>query len=198
MFNGKDLPLELLLTTRQKTELRNVFNNNMWTWLSKAQISKTIQSEEFLGSLLSKLADPLMKVSIPLARNVLAPLRITAAASAIDAGIHENIYGSGTTILIISNEERNNIMKIAQALEDSSIFSKRVTKTFKNDTKEQKGGFLSMFLGTLGASLLGDLLAGKGILKAGSCHRSLNSFTSYENRKGKGIVRAGTGKQWDF
>ena len=93
MFNGNDLPHELLLTTRQKTKLRNAFNNNMSTdlKLSKAQISKIIQSGGFLGSsLLSKLAgqiSKLMKVAIPLAKNVLASLRIAAAASAIDAGI---------------------------------------------------------------------------------------------------------------
>ena len=91
MFNGNDLQHELLLTTRQKTKLKNAFNNNMSTdlKLSKAQISKIIQSGRFLGSLLSKLAGPLMKVAIPLAKNVLAPLGITAAASAIDAGIQK-------------------------------------------------------------------------------------------------------------
>ena len=80
----------------------------------------------------------------------------------------------------------NNITKIVQALEDSNILLKGVTKTIKNETKEQKG-FLSMLLGTLGASLLGNLLTGKGIVKAGS-----------GNNKGKGIVRAGSGKQFDF
>ena len=87
MFNGNDLPHELLLTTRQKTKLRNAFNNNMSTdlKLSKAQISKIIQSGRFLGSLLSKLAGPLMKVAAPSAKNILAPLGVTAAASAIDA-----------------------------------------------------------------------------------------------------------------
>ena len=91
MLDGNDLPHELLLTTRQKTKLRNAFNNNMSTdlKLSKAQISKIIQSGGFLGSLLSKLAGPLMKVAIPLAKNILAPLRITAAVSAIDAGIQK-------------------------------------------------------------------------------------------------------------
>ena len=109
MLNGNDLPNELLLTTRQKTKLRNAFNNNMTTdfKLSKAQISKIIQSGGFLGSLLSKLAGPLMKVAISLAKNVLAPLGITAAASAIDAGILK-IHGSGTTTLIILNEGMNN------------------------------------------------------------------------------------------
>ena len=91
MFNGNDLPHELLLTTRQKTKLRNAFNNNMSTdlKLSKAHISKIIQSGGFLGSLLSKLAGPLMKVAIPLAKNALAPLGITEAASAIDSGIQK-------------------------------------------------------------------------------------------------------------
>ena len=81
----------------------------------------------------------------------------------------------------------NDIVKIVQALEDSNILLKGVTKTIKNETKEQKGGFLSMLLGTLGASLLGNLLAGKGIVRAGS-----------GKKKGKGIVGAGYGKEWDF
>ena len=187
ILNGNDLPHELLLTIRQKTKLRNAFNNNMSTdlKLSKAQISKIIQSGGFLGSLLSKLAGLLMKVAIPLAKNVLVQLGITAATSAIDAGIQKKIYGSGTTTLIIlPNEEMNDTMKIVQALEDSNILLKGVTKTIKNETKEQKGGFLSMLLGTLGASLLGNLLTGKGIERAGS-----------GNNKGKGIERAGYGNQ---
>ena len=91
MFNGNDLPHELLLTARQKTKLRNAFNNNMSIdlKLSKAQVSKIIQSGGFLGSLLSKLAGPLMKVAIPLAKKVLPPLGITTAASAIDAQIQK-------------------------------------------------------------------------------------------------------------
>ena len=99
MFNGKDLPHELLLTTRQKTKLRNAFNNNMSTELklSKAQISKLIQSEGFLRSSLSKLEGPLMKVAIPSAENVLAPLGITVAASAIDAGIQKTTTTTTTT-----------------------------------------------------------------------------------------------------
>ena len=101
MLDGNNLPYELLLTTRQKTKLRNTINNNMSTDLkiSKAQISN--QCGEYLGSLLSKLPGPLMKVAIPLAKIVLASLGITAAASAIDAGIQKKIHGSGTTTLII-------------------------------------------------------------------------------------------------
>ena len=96
-LDGNDLPHELLLRIRQKTKLKNTFNNNMSTDLKrpKVQISKIIQSGGFLGSLLSKLAGPLMKVAIPLAKNVLAPLGITAAASAIDAGIQKKIHVSG-------------------------------------------------------------------------------------------------------
>ena len=108
MFDRNDLPHELLLTTRQRVKLRNAFNNNMNTdiKLCKAQISKIIQSGGFLGSLLSKLAGSLMKVAVPLVKNVLAPLGITVAASAIDAGIQKKIHGSGTTTLI--NFKRRN------------------------------------------------------------------------------------------
>ena len=134
----------------------------------KAKISKVIQSGGFLGSLLSKLAGPLMKVVVPLAKNILASLGITAAASAIDAVIQKKIHGSGLTTLIISNEKMNEIMEIIQALEDSNILLKRATKTIKNDINEQKGGFLGMILGTLGASLLGNMLAEKPIVRAGS------------------------------
>ena len=147
MFHGNDLPQELLLTTRQKTKIRNAFNNNMSTdlKLSKAQINKIIQS----GGFLSKLLGPLLKTGLPfiknvikhLAKSVLILLGLTAAASAADAGIHKKILGSRNTTFIISNEEMNNIIKIVQALEDSNILLKGVTKTIENETKEQKGGF---------------------------------------------------------
>ena len=94
-------------------------------------------------------------------------------------------HGSGTTTLIISNEEMNDIMKFVHALEDSVILLKRVTKTINNETKKQKGEFLSMLLGTLGTNLFGNLLAREGIVRAGS-----------RNKKGKGTVRASTGKQF--
>ena len=80
----------------------------------------------------------------------------------------KKIHCSGTTTLVISNEEMNDIIKIVQALEDSTILLKGVTKTIKNKTKEYKGGFLSMLLGTLEAPLLRNLLAVKEIVKAGS------------------------------
>ena len=137
MLDGNDLPHELLLTTRQRTMLRNAFNNNMSCdiKLSKAQISKIIQSGGFLGSLLSKLSGPLIKVAVPLSKNILAPLGITAVAAAIDAGIQKKIHGSGATTLIISNEEMNEIIKIVQPPDDSNILLKGVTKTIKNKTK---------------------------------------------------------------
>ena len=165
--------------------------------LSKAQISKIIQSGEFLGSLLSKLVDPLMKVTISLAKNVLAPLGITTAVSAIDAWIQKKIHGSGTKTLIISNEEMNDIMKTVQ---DSDILLKGVTKTIKNETKEQKERFSSMLLRTLGAILLGNLLTGKGIVRAGSGNKKGKGIVraGSGNKKGKGIVRAGYGKEWNF
>ena len=178
MLDGNNLLHELLLTTREKTKLRNAFNKNISTdsKLSKAQISKIIQSGGFLGSLLSKLAGQLMKVAIPLAKNILPPLGIIAAASAIDAGIQKKTqkqtnkqkHGSGRTTLIISNKEMNDIRKIVQAFEDPNILLKGVTKSIKNETKGQKGLFLTMLLGSLGDSLLDNLLAGKGIVRNGS------------------------------
>ena len=119
--------------------------------LSKAQIKKLIQSGGFSGKLLSKLAGPLMKVAMPLAKNVLAPLGLTAAVSAIYGSIQTKIHGSGVK-LIIEQEDINDIMKIIAALENSGILLKGVSKTIENETKQQRGGFFSMLLGTLGAS----------------------------------------------
>ena len=127
MFDGNNLPHELLLTTRQKTKIRNAFNNNRSTDIkpSEAQINKIIQSGGFLGKLLGPLLKtglPLIKNVIkPLAKSVLIPLGLTAASSAADAGIHKKILGSGNTTLIISNEEMNDVIKIVQELEDSNI-----------------------------------------------------------------------------
>ena len=130
-FNKDELPHELLLTTRQNTKLRNAINNNLATdiKLSKAQIKKIIQSGRFLGKLLSKLAGPLMEVAMPLAKNVLAPLALTAAMSAIDGSIQKKIHGSGATKgaeikLIIEKEDMNDIIKIIEVLENSGILLK--------------------------------------------------------------------------
>ena len=126
-----------------------------------------------------------MKVALPLAKNVLAPLGLTAAMSAIDGIIQKKIHGSGVK-LIVEQEDMNDIMK---TIKDYRILLKGVSKTNKNETKEQRGGFLSMLLGTIGASLLGNLLTGgKGIVRAGE-----GSVVS--RAKGNGIVRAGEGSK---
>ena len=129
-----------------------------------------------------------MKVALPLAKNVLAPLGLTAAMSTIDGSIQKKIHGS-VVKLIIEQEDMKDIMKIIKALKISGILLKGVSRTIKNETKEQRGGFLSMLLGTLGASLLDNLLTGgKGIMRAGE--GSVASRT-----KGDGIVRAGSGNK---
>ena len=148
MLDGNDMPHESLLITRQKTKLRNAFNHNMSTdlKLSKAPISKLTQPGGFLRSLLTKLTDPLMRVAIPLGKNVVAPLRITAAASWLMLKFKRELWFCDKKILIISNKEMNDIKKIIQPLEDSNILLKGVTKTIKNETKELKGGFLRMLI----------------------------------------------------
>ena len=103
--------------------------------LSKAQIKKLIQSGGFLGKLLNKLAGPLMKVAMPLAKNVLVPLSLTTAMSAIDGSIQKKIYGSGIK-LIIEEEDMKDIIKIVVFIENSGIFLKRVSKTIENESKE--------------------------------------------------------------
>ena len=132
-FNKDEFPHELSLTTRQNTKLRNAINNNLATdiKLSKAQIKKLIQSGGFLGKLLSKLAGPLMKVAWPLAKNVLAPLGLTAAMPAIDGSIQKKIHESGIK-LIIEEEDMKDILKIIEALENSGILLKGVSKMTEN------------------------------------------------------------------
>ena len=161
---------KLLLTDRQVANIRKAFANNLSTDVkfTKIQLLKMLQSGGYLGNLLSKLAGPLMKVAMPLATNVLAPYGLTAAMSAIEGSIKKKMLGSGTTTLIISNDEMNDIIKIVKSLENSGILLKGVSETIQHEAKEQRGEFLSMLLGTLGASLLGNLLTGgKGITRTG-------------------------------
>ena len=164
---------ELLLTNRQVVNIRKAFANHssIDIKLSKTQLSKMIQSGGFLGNLLGKLAGPLMKVAMPLAKNVLAPLGLSAAMSAIDGSIKKKMLDSGTTILIISNVEMDDILKIVKSIENSGVLLKGVSETIQHEAKEQRGGFLSMLLGTLAVSLLGDVLSkglsGKGVIRAG-------------------------------
>ena len=147
-----------------------------------------IQSRAFLGRLLGSLLKtglPITKDVIKLlAKSVLILLGLTAAASAADAGIHKKILGSGNTTLIISNKDMDDLIKIVKSLEDSGLLLKGVTGSIENEVKKQKGGFLSMLLGKLGASLIGNLLTGKGVNKKGK--ESI--------RAGDGIVRAGYGR----
>ena len=126
------------------------------------------------GGYLGRLLGPLLKTGLPLvgnalkplAKSVLIPLGLTAAA-ATDAAIHKKMFGPGVTTLIISNKEMNDIMKIVKSLEESGLLIKSISETIKNEVKIQKGRFLGMLLGTLGASLLGNLLTGKGTVRAG-------------------------------
>ena len=168
----------MLLTNTQISRLRKAFANGSSAniKLSKTQLHKIGQSGKFLGRLLG----PLLKTGLPLIGNVLKPLTksvfiplgLTAAASVKDVAIHKKMFGSGThpldlgkqTTLIISNEEMNDILKIVKSLEESDILIKGVSKTIKNEPKEQKGGFLGMQLGTLGASLFGNLLTSKATI----------------------------------
>ena len=171
--DNTNFPHESLLTNRQVANIRKAFANRSSTdiKLSKTQLSKMIQSGGVLGNLLGKLAGPLMKVAMPLAKNVLAPLGLSAAMSAIYGSIKKKMLGSGATTLIISNDEMDDILKIVKSLENSGVLLKGVSETIQHEAKEQRGGFLSMLLGTLGASLLGDVLSkglsGKVVIRAG-------------------------------
>ena len=172
-----NFPYELLSTNRQIANLRKAFSNYLSTdiKLSKTQISNMIQSGGFLGRLLGPLLKtglPLMKSVIkPLPKSVLIQLGLTTATSAVDAGIHKKILGSGNhpsdsalhnnTVLIISNDEMKDIIRIAKSLEDSGLLYKGVSETIQNEAKEQRRGFVSVLLGTLGANLLGNILASK-------------------------------------
>ena len=170
----------MLLTNRQVANLRKAFAKYLSTdiKLSKTQISTIIQSGRFLGRLLGPLLKTrltLMKNVIkPLAKSVLIPLGLTAEASAADAGIHKKILGSGTTTLIISKDEMKDIIRIVKSLEVSRLLMEGVNETIQNEAKEQKGGFLSMLVGTLGVTLLENKLVGRGI-----------------NRAREGVIRAG-------
>ena len=170
-IDGSNFPHKLLLTNRQVANLCKAFASYSSTdiKLSKTQLSKIIQSGGFLGRLLGPLLKtelPLIKSLIqPLAKCVLILLGLTAAAAAADAGIHNKILG--TTTLIKSIKKMEDIIKIVQALEKSGLLLEEVSETIQNEAKKQKGGFISILLVKLGASLLGNMLAGKGIIRAG-------------------------------
>ena len=140
IFDGNDLPHELLLTTRQITKLKNAFNNNISTDIKLLKLKFQNNSVwRVLGALLGKLPGPLIKVAVPSTKDILAPLGITATASGINAGTQKKLHGSGTTTLIISNKEMNDIRKIVQAFEDSNSLLKGVKKQLKikQENKEE-------------------------------------------------------------
>ena len=151
---------KLLLTETEVSRLRKAFANGSSSniKLSKTQLHKIGQSGWFLGRLLG----PLTKTGLLLigniikllAKSVLVPLGLTAAASATDAAIHKKMFGFNNTTLIISNEKMNGIMKIVNSFEKSGLLIKGVSETIKIEAKEQKRGSLGMLLGTLGAILL--------------------------------------------
>ena len=199
-----NFPHELLLTDRQVSSTRKAFSNNSSVDIkfSKTHLSKMIHS----GGLLDKLLGPLLKTGLPLIKNVITPLAksvliplglTAAAASATDAGIHKKLIGSGNnTTLIISNKDIEDLIKIVKSLEDSGLLLKGITESVQNEVKEQEEGFLSMLLGTLGASLLGNLFTGKGASHAGKgIHRAGKGKGI--DRAGEGIIRAGEGNM-DF
>ena len=190
-----NFPHKLLLTNRQVANLRKTFADKSSTdvKLSKTELSKVIQSGGFLGRLLG----PLLKTGLPLMKNVIQPLTksvlisLGLTAAVADAGIHKQILGSlhrpssspshnnNNTILTISNDEMKKIVKIVKSLEDSGLLFRGVSETIQNEAKEQRGRFLSMLLGTtLGESLLGNILKGKKI-----------------NRAGEKVIRAGSGNK---
>ena len=123
---------------------------------------KVIESLENRGTLMTTHL-PLMKsVLTPLTKSVLLPLGLSVGMSASDADVQKKIYGSGSTALIISNEEMEDVIEIVTSLEESELPIKGISETNKNETKEQKGRLLSMLLGTLAASMLGSALTGRG------------------------------------
>ena len=162
----EQFPHELMLTDTQVNKLNRQPTADIK--FSKTQITKMSQSGGFLASL--------MRFAMPLLKNVIAPLGLTAAMSATDAGIQKKIRGygqrGGDVSLTISAKDMTDIMEIIKALESKGIVIPGTSRTVSNEIKEQRGGFLGMLLGTLGASLLGNLLSGS---------------------KGRGIVRAGEG-----
>ena len=135
--------------------------------LSKVQINKIIKEGGNLDRLLMNFLPKLIKPAISIGKNILASLALSAAMSATDAAIQKKMYGSGNKALIIPNNDLNDLIKIAVALEEHDILLNGTSKTIKNKIKKQEGGFLSMLFGTLGASLIENLLTGKGLYRTG-------------------------------
>ena len=149
--------------------------------LSKVQMNKILKEGGNLGRLLMSFLPKLIKPAFSIGKNILASLGLSAAMSTTDASIQKKMYGSGNTISIISNDDLDDLIKIVTALEEHDILLKGTSKIIKNNTKKQEGGFLSMLLGIFGASLIGNLLSGKGLY-----------------RTGKGMYRTGQGSKKNY
>ena len=197
----------MFLTNTQVSKFGKVFANNTSAdkKVSKTLLRKIVQSGGFLGSLLGPLLKPglplIGNVLKPLPKRVLMPLRLIAAESAADAAIHQKMFAFGRvvkvsdrtrpsdlalrTLLMISNEEMNDVMKIIKSFEESGLLIKGFNRTIKSEAKEKKRGFLSMLLGTLDATLLGDLLTGKGTISAvkGTIRAGENTARQARNQK---------------
>ena len=197
----------MFLTNTQVSKFGKVFANNTSAdkKVSKTLLHKIVQSGGFLGSLLGPLLKPglplIGNVLKPLPKRVLMPLRLIAAESAADAAIHQKMFAFGRvvkvsdrtrpsdlalrTLLMISNEEMNDVMKIIKSFEESGLLIKGFNRTIKSEAKEKKRGFLSMLLGTLDATLLGDLLTGKGTISAveGTIRAGENTARQARNQK---------------
>ena len=179
-----------MLTNRQALSLKKAFNNHTSADIkfSKVQLTKMQKGWFF------KFLMPLLKSGLPLLKSAVKPLDMlgsTAAASAATAAINKKILGYGNhTTLIISNDDVQDLLKIVKSYKDSGILLNGITETVKNEVKEQEGGFISMLLGSLGASLLGDLLtkslSGRGVIRAGKG----------TIRAGEGTIRAGYGSRY--
>ena len=145
-------------------KLIDKIRNNMSTdiKLSKVQINRIIKQGGNLGKLLMSFLPKLIKPAISLGKTTLALPGLSAAMSATDAAIQKKMCGCGNTTLIISNDDLDDLIKIVTALEEHDILLKGTTKIIKNESNKQEGGFLSMLLRTLDASLLGNLLTWKG------------------------------------
>lgn len=161
----------MYLTNTQIKRLDNAFKNFMSKdiKLSKAQLHKITQEGGFLGSILSKFL-------VPLVKNVIGPLVITAAASAIDGAIQNKMHGRGIlnnddndydTSISIKEKELKDILKIMKSIEENGVFIEGISDTVKQKVNKQKGGLLSLLLGTLASSILGNILSGKGWYRSG-------------------------------
>ena len=162
-FEDKELPHESFLTTIHKTETRNAFANRMLAdiKLRKTQLSRIILAGGFLGALLGKFASRIKKVGVPLAKSISAPLASMTSISAIDSAIQRKMRGEGV------DEGTDYIIKVMASLENSEVLIDGINEAVKQEIKKQENWFLDM---------LGNMLTGKGVMRAGNEYNMGNSF----------------------